>query len=70
MIGTIATVAGYARAPKTTFIVRHPVRAMEIMAVRRKVRHTVSSPAFLAGVGAAALVVPVGLWLRRRANHG
>lgn len=66
MIGTIATVAGYAKAPKTTFIVKHPIRAMEIMTVRRKVRNTVTSPAFLAGVGAAALAVPVGIWLRRR----
>lgn len=61
MLGEIATVAGYVKAPKPTYVVRHPLKAMRMARVRRDV-----TPARVAmGIGALA-AIPLGIWIGRR----
>lgn len=61
MLGEIATMTGYVKAPRTTYVVRHPMKAMRMARVRRDV-----TPARIAmGVGALA-AIPLGIWLGRR----
>ncbi len=65
MLGEIATMTGYVKAPKRTYVVRHPVKAMRMARVRRDVGD-IFTPARLAlGVG-ALVAIPLGLWLGRR----
>lgn len=73
----VMKLASYAAAPKLTFAARHPKRAAvakagqwalgKVMPRRRK-------PAYgsmaLKGFGAAAVALPVGMWLGRKARGG
>jgi hypothetical protein len=72
MRSTIAKGTAYALAPRTTFAVRHPRKAAVAMAAgmanrlsparRRRARTRTA----LKGLGAAAVALPVGLWLGRK----
>ena len=57
----------YAKAPRTTFMVGHPVKSARLAKMRWDMRHALA-PRF-AAVGAVALALPLGLVLGR-AMHG
>lgn len=65
MLGTIVNLASYRKAPRATFIMRHPVRAARIMKVRHDLRDAFSPGRVALGLGAAA-AIPLGFWVRRR----
>ncbi len=65
MLGEIATVAGYVKAPKTTFVVKHPLRAMRMARVRRDISDTLTPGRLALGLGIMA-AIPAGIWLGRR----
>lgn len=63
MIGTIATMVGYARAPRTTFVLKHPVKSYRLMRTRRRIRNTLFTPRMALTAGAVAVAVPLGFWV-------
>jgi len=65
VIGSILTMAGYPKAPRATFMLKHPVKSWKIVRMRRTMRHRLADPRFMAGLG-AALALPIGLWVRGR----
>ncbi len=69
MLGEIATVAGYVKAPKTTFVVKHPLRAMKMARVRRDLGDTFTPGRIALGLGLLA-AIPAGIWLGRRYRAG
>jgi hypothetical protein len=69
VIGTVVTLAGYARKPKATFMLKHPVKSMRVLRARRNLRHTFTPGRLAAGVGVAA-AVPLGLWAARKIRNG
>ncbi len=65
MLGEIATVTGYVKAPKTTFVVKHPLRAMKMARVRRDIGGALTPGRLALGLGILA-AIPAGIWLGRR----
>lgn len=66
MFGAVVNAVGYARKPKATFVMRHPVRTFRIMKFRREMKHAFTPRRIALGIGAAAVAVPLGYWLGRR----
>lgn len=69
----LAKGASYAVAPKLTYAARHPRKAaaakaaswaMDRVPIRRRRRARMRKA--LTGIGAAAVAVPVGIWLGRK----
>lgn len=65
MLGEIATVAGYVKAPRTTYVVKHPLKARRMARVRRDIADAFTPVRIGMGV-AALLAIPLGIWLGRR----
>jgi len=65
MLGDIATVAGYVKAPRTTYVVKHPIRAMRMARVRRDIGQALTPGRVALGLGVLA-AIPMGIWLGRR----
>ncbi len=65
MLGEIATMAGYVKAPRTTYVVRHPVKAMRMARVRRDIGDMVTPTRLALGIGVIA-AIPLGIWIGRR----
>ncbi len=65
MLGEIATMAGYVKAPKTTYVVKHPLKAMHMARVRRDITDVFTPGRLALGLGALA-AIPFGIWLGRR----
>ncbi len=65
MLGEIATVAGYVKAPKTTYVVKHPIRAMKMARVRRDLGDAFTPGRVALGLG-LLVAIPAGIWLGRR----
>ncbi len=70
MFGAMATVVGYARKPKATYYLRHPVKAVRIQRFRNDVKETFTPQRIALGLGAAAVAVPLGVWLGRKVGVG
>ena len=68
MIGAIIKAAAYSKAPRATFAVLHPRRAVLLKKFGWDMRHA-HAPRVTA-VGAAVLALPIGLWLGRRGRNG
>jgi hypothetical protein len=73
MLGSLIKMTAYARAPKATFAVVHPGKALRLKKLQWQFRHT-EAPRLAAtagAIGAVAVVLPLGLALGRRlaANH-
>lgn len=68
MIGTIAKTYAYARAPRTTFAVLHPRKALKARKMKWDMRHAYAPR--VAAVGAAAVALPLGYLLGRMNGHG
>jgi hypothetical protein len=64
MVGTALKLVAYTKAPRTTFTVRHPVKAVRLKKMQWDMKHAYAPR--LAAVGAALLVLPLGLWLGGR----
>lgn len=63
MIGTIARMYLYTKAPKTTFGIMHPVKSARLAKTKWDLRHAYAPR--IAAVGAAAVALPVGLIIGR-----
>lgn len=70
LFGAVTTMLGYARKPKAKFILRHPIKAVRIMKFRHDVKEAFTPQRIALGVGAAALAVPVGVWVGRKFAGG
>lgn len=68
MIGTIARTYAYARAPRTTFTVLHPKKALKARFLKWDLRHGYAPR--LAALGAVALALPLGYVLGRVTANG
>ena len=66
VFGAVVNAVGYARKPKATFVMRHPVRAVRIMKFRRGVKHAFTPRRIALGIGATAVAMPLGYWPGRR----
>jgi hypothetical protein len=60
MIGRVATLIGYKKAPKATFLMKHPVKGTKAFLAARGAKGLVTGRTGLV-LGAVA-AVPVGLW--------
>jgi len=65
MLGEISTMTGYVRAPKTTYVVKHPIRAMRMARVRRDLEEALTPGRIALGLGVLA-AIPAGIWFARR----
>jgi hypothetical protein len=63
MIRTIAKAIAYSKAPRTTFAVLHPGKAVRYRKFKWDMRHAYAPR--VTALGAAALALPIGLWLGR-----
>jgi hypothetical protein len=68
MVRSLAKMVAYNKAPRTTFAVLHPKDALKLRRLRRDM--TTSPAPRIAAIGAAALALPIGLWLGRRTANG
>lgn len=64
MIGTLLRAIAYSKAPRTTFTVMHPGKAVRFRKFQWDMKHAYAPR--VTALGAAALALPVGLWLGRR----
>ena len=64
MIGTALKLIAYSKAPRATFTLRHPVKAVRLKKMTWDMRHAYAPR--IAALGAAALAVPIGLWIGGR----
>jgi hypothetical protein len=63
MIRSLAKMFAYSKAPRTTFSVLHPVKALKFKAMKKEVRY--SPVPRMAAAGAAVLALPIGVALGR-----
>ena len=66
MIGTLLKLFAYSKAPRTTFTMLHPTKAVLFRKFQWDMRHAYAPR--VTALGAAALALPVGLWLGRRSR--
>jgi hypothetical protein len=66
MIGSIARMYAYSKAPRTTFALRHPWTAFRLGKAKWDLKHAVAPR--IAAIGAVAVALPIGLWLGSRRN--
>jgi hypothetical protein len=64
MIGTLLKVFAYSKAHRTTFTMLHPTKAVLFRKFQWDMRHAYAPR--ITALGAAAVALPVGLWLGRR----
>lgn len=64
MIGTLLRAIAYSKAPRATFTVMHPGKAVRFRKFQWDMKHAYAPR--VTALGAAALALPVGLWLGRR----
>jgi hypothetical protein len=67
MVGRFLKLMAYKKAPKKTFALRHPVTTFKLMRVRPHLRHAYAPR--LSAIGAAAVALPLGMWLGSRRNR-
>jgi hypothetical protein len=66
MFSGVKTLVRYSRKPRTTFFLRHPVKAIRIARVRHDLKQAFQPKRVAIGLGAATLAVPIGLWIGRK----
>jgi hypothetical protein len=64
MIGRIATLIGYSKAPKATYVMKHPVKGTKAFLAARGAKGLVTGRTGMV-LGAVA-AIPVGLWAASR----
>lgn len=65
MIRSILKMVAYRKAPRTTFTVLHPGKALKLKKFQWDLGHAYAPR--VTALGAAALALPLGLWAGRRA---
>jgi len=68
MIRTLLKIAAYSKAPRTTFTVLHPKKAVRLKKFTWDMRHAPAPR--VSAVGAAALALPLGLAIGRLTRRG
>jgi hypothetical protein len=68
MIGKVATLIGYKKAPKATFVLRHPVKGTKAFLAAKGAKGLVTGRTGMV-LGAVA-AVPVGMWAYGKLNGG
>lgn len=63
MLKTLIKAVAYSKAPKTTFAVMHPKKAVRLKKAKFDMRYALAPR--IAAVGAAAVALPVGYLLAR-----
>lgn len=66
MFSGVKSLVRYTKRPKTTFFLRHPVKAIRVARVRHDLKEAFQPRRVAIGLGAAALAVPIGLWIGRK----
>jgi hypothetical protein len=70
MLGKLAVALGYAKAPRATFLVRHPKAGVVAFAATQALRESRSARRIagtLFGLGAASVAIPaLAVWMLRR----
>ena len=70
MLKNLAVLIGYAKAPRTTFVVRHPKAGIATLAVAQGLKESKTARKVvgtLFGLGAASVALPtLAVWLLRR----
>lgn len=66
MLDGVKTLVSYTRRPKTTYFLKHPVKAIRIARARHDIKEAFQPRRVAIGLGAAALAVPLGLWIGRK----
>lgn len=64
MIGRIATLVGYSKAPKATFVLKHPIKGTKMFLAARGAKGLVTGRTGLVLGAMAAL--PLGMWAASR----
>lgn len=67
MLSSIARTYAYSKAPRTTFTVLHPKKALRLRKMKYDLRHAYAPR--LAALGAVALALPVGYFLGRNGHR-
>lgn len=70
MLEGVKSLARYTKRPKTTFYLRHPIKAVRVARVRHDLKEAFQPKRVAIGLGAAALAVPLGLWIGRKFGPG
>lgn len=68
MINTLAKLVAYKKAPKTTYVLRHPVKGTKALVAAKGAKALVTGRTGLA-LGALA-AIPVGLWAVSQLGSG
>ena len=68
MIGKIANMIGYTKAPKATYVLKHPVKGTKRLIAARGAKSLVTGRTGLV-LGALA-AIPVGLWVASQTGSG
>jgi hypothetical protein len=63
MLGSLLELMAYSKAPRATFALRHPVKAIRLKKMGFDMRHAYAPR--VAAVGVAALALPLGFALGR-----
>ncbi|NLG61600.1 MAG: hypothetical protein GX539_05095 [Candidatus Cloacimonetes bacterium] len=63
MVGNLLKTYAYAKAPRATFMVGHPVKSARLAKMRWDMKHAWAPR--VAAIGAAAVALPLGLALGR-----
>lgn len=67
MIGTLFKAIAYSKAPRATFTMFHPGKAVRFRKFQWDMRHAYAPR--VTALGAAALALPIGLWLGRKTGN-
>jgi hypothetical protein len=68
MIGTAVKTYAYSKAPRATFAVLHPKKAVKLRKLRWDMRHAYAPR--VTALGALAIALPLGYALGRLAGNG
>ncbi len=66
MLGRLASFRPRVRASRTTLVFRDPVRAIRIVPRGHTATRIFAAERWALGLGAAILMLPLGIWLGRR----
>lgn len=64
MIGKLANLVAYKKAPKATYVMKHPIKGTKALVAAKGMKALVTGKT--GAVLGTLAAVPVGLWARRR----
>jgi hypothetical protein len=66
MFSGVKTLVRYTKKPRTTFFLKHPIKAIRVARMRHDLKEAFQPRRVAIGLGAAAVAVPLGLWIGRK----